>query len=488
MKTYLTIILLSISLAFNSQNLPGYLPTNGLVLWMPFTGNANDLSGNNNNGTVNGAVLTNDRFNSSNNAYNFNGSGNYILVNNCTNMDNNYLTASLWFKSTSTQFQQLLYKVNFGNSQKEEYSICTNFGQSGVINASIKNGNNCNVGGAGWMMNNVNAIYTDGSWHHLVFTYNGTNSRVYIDGAQISNTIFPTSVIDNCPGGKFIIGVNYAGGIGFNGQIDDIGVWNRALTQQEITSLYQGCGGSITSSITPQGNTTFCAGNSVVLNATNGTGYTYQWSLNGNAISGATLSALTATQAGNYNVSIGSGGCFYPSNSINVTVNALPNVSLNGLPNFLNYFAPPVQVTAMPNGGITTGSGYSNGVFTPSIAGLGLKKIQYQYTDNNGCVGSASLSTIVYDTLCANPLGIVKSSSNTFEIFPNPVQETLTIRGNIIPNSTLEIFDTNGNLVLQQLLSTQNQEIIIRHLKRALYHYRILCSGKIMQSASIIKE
>ena len=488
MKTRITILILSFSLAVISQNLPGYLPSNGLVLWMPFTGNSNDLSGNNNNGTVNGAVLTNDRFNSSNSAYNFNGSGNYILVNNCINMDNNYLTASLWFKSTSTQFQQLLYKVNFGNSQKEEYSICTNFGQSGVINASIKNGNNCNVGGAGWMMNNVNAIYTDGNWHHLVFTYNGTNSRVYIDGAQISNTVFPTSVIDNCPGGKFIIGVNYAGGIGFNGQIDDIGIWNRALTQQEITSLYQGCTGSVTASITPQGNTTFCAGNSVVLNATSGSGYTYQWSLNGNVINGATLSTISATQQGNYMVNIVAGGCTYPSNSINVNVNALPNVSINGLPNFINYFASPVQVIALPNGGISSGLGYSNGVFTPSIAGLGFKKIQYQYTDNNGCTGSASLSTIVYDTLCANPLGFIKSASNKIDLFPNPVQETITIKGNVPPHSSLEIFDTNGNLVFQELLSSENEQISIRQLKRALYHYRIINAGKILKSASIIKE
>ena len=48
--------------ALFSQNLPSYVPTNGLVGYWPFNGNANDQSGNGNNGTVNGATLTADRF------------------------------------------------------------------------------------------------------------------------------------------------------------------------------------------------------------------------------------------------------------------------------------------------------------------------------------------------------------------------------------------------------------------------------------------
>ena len=50
---------------------PSYVPTNGLVGWWPFNGNANDESGNGNNGTVNGATLTSDRFGNVNMAYDF---------------------------------------------------------------------------------------------------------------------------------------------------------------------------------------------------------------------------------------------------------------------------------------------------------------------------------------------------------------------------------------------------------------------------------
>ena len=64
---------LSISAKVMAQ-VPNYVPTNGLIAWYPFNGNANDESGNGNNGTVNGATLTIDRNGNSDNAYSFNGS------------------------------------------------------------------------------------------------------------------------------------------------------------------------------------------------------------------------------------------------------------------------------------------------------------------------------------------------------------------------------------------------------------------------------
>ena len=63
-----------------AQTVPSYIPTSGLVGWWPFNGNANDESGNGNNGTVNGATLTTDRFNSLNAAYHLDGNGDNIYV------------------------------------------------------------------------------------------------------------------------------------------------------------------------------------------------------------------------------------------------------------------------------------------------------------------------------------------------------------------------------------------------------------------------
>ncbi|MEN9333736.1 MAG: hypothetical protein RLY35_916, partial [Bacteroidota bacterium] len=60
-----------IGTSVTAQNLPAYLPANGLVAWYPFNGNANDESGNGNNGTVNGATLTMDRNGNASGAYGF---------------------------------------------------------------------------------------------------------------------------------------------------------------------------------------------------------------------------------------------------------------------------------------------------------------------------------------------------------------------------------------------------------------------------------
>jgi hypothetical protein len=69
----ITLTALGLTTSTMAQNLPNYISANGLVGWWPFNGNANDESGNGNNGTVNGAILTNDRFGVSNNAYFFSG-------------------------------------------------------------------------------------------------------------------------------------------------------------------------------------------------------------------------------------------------------------------------------------------------------------------------------------------------------------------------------------------------------------------------------
>jgi hypothetical protein len=76
-KSFIAALLLAASSAL--AQVPSYVPTNGLVGLWPFNGNANDESGNGNNGTVlNGTILTTDRFNNANSSYEVDGI-------NCTN-------------------------------------------------------------------------------------------------------------------------------------------------------------------------------------------------------------------------------------------------------------------------------------------------------------------------------------------------------------------------------------------------------------------
>ena len=97
MKKIFTSILLTLSATTFAQ-IPSYVPSNGLVGWWPFNGNANDESGNGNNGTVNGATLTTDRFGAADKAYSFDGVNDLIRVAHQTslNLTGDY-SISVWF-------------------------------------------------------------------------------------------------------------------------------------------------------------------------------------------------------------------------------------------------------------------------------------------------------------------------------------------------------------------------------------------------------
>ena len=101
-KTITTILMLfTISIGANAQIALG----NGLSACYPFTGNANDVSGNNYNGTVVGATLIPDRYGSANCAYNFNGNA-YInlsdILNNVWVGSGNKFSISVWVKPNAT--------------------------------------------------------------------------------------------------------------------------------------------------------------------------------------------------------------------------------------------------------------------------------------------------------------------------------------------------------------------------------------------------
>src|SRR4249920_1922327 len=82
--------------------IPGYVPTNGLTGYWPFTNNANDLTVNAYNGTVNGASLTTDRFGSVNSAYSFNGTSDFISTPYAGILGSNARAVSFWAKTTYT--------------------------------------------------------------------------------------------------------------------------------------------------------------------------------------------------------------------------------------------------------------------------------------------------------------------------------------------------------------------------------------------------
>lgn len=238
------ILLLAMGVALFNQTLfaqvPSYIPTNGLVGYWPFNGNANDVSPNANNGTNNGATLTADRFGNSNSAYSFDGSTSKIKVPHNNSLNAFPITISTWFKSQS----------NMGG-MVSKYEGCSNNGWSIHSSNNKISGYYYNFSGGSYVNFDPNTStidINDNSWHQVVETYDASGGKIFIDGLLISADTFSgagtpsvCSTIADLYFGYRVPGnpascVNY--NFFFQGIIDDIGIWNRALTQQEITNLY----------------------------------------------------------------------------------------------------------------------------------------------------------------------------------------------------------------------------------------------------------
>jgi hypothetical protein len=88
----------------------------------------------------------------------------------------------------------------------------------------------------------TNYQFNDDSWHHLVGTFDGSNCILYIDGVVVANAAPSSPVIYYQSDGLVVFGRdgNSTSPLTalYQGWIDDIAIWNRALTQQEITNLY----------------------------------------------------------------------------------------------------------------------------------------------------------------------------------------------------------------------------------------------------------
>ena len=122
--TLIAALLLAASSAF--AQVPSYVPTNGLVGWWPFNGNANDESGNGNNGAVqNGVSLTSDRYGYSNTSFDFDGNDDQIYVNNSISISPvQNVTVSSWIYPKSYEDGKfVLVKGSHVNLSTRSYGL-----------------------------------------------------------------------------------------------------------------------------------------------------------------------------------------------------------------------------------------------------------------------------------------------------------------------------------------------------------------------------
>lgn len=231
------LLLLIIGLLTNTQlifsQVPSYVPTNGLVGYWPFNGNANDESGNANNGVVTGATLTLDRFGNNNSAYNFDGINDYINCNPLTGIQE--ISVSVWFNKTGLG-GHLVSQNNWNSAENVSFASAYEK-NSNNFTVGVNSGN-CNFQGSQSITSipyNLNS-----NWHHRVITINNLGLiRDFLDGQLINSSTISNFQWCNSTSAMLKFGGWWNFDIqSWEGKIDDIGIWNRVLTQQEITNLY----------------------------------------------------------------------------------------------------------------------------------------------------------------------------------------------------------------------------------------------------------
>lgn len=230
--------------------IPSTLST-GLVAYYPFNGNANDLSGNSDNGIVHGATLTKDRFGTANSAYNFDGISNFIGLPApfFGGVVNSQFSISLWFKANTLNNQALWDKDGFWQG------LSISLGSDGSV---LLHGTSHNPDIYQNAVTDANTVSV-GKWYNLIIIYNGNTCSMYINGIALNVTMNSLNknggLISSTMAGSVDWGETAGGNSNgtnqfgcsnsvstgntafFSGVIDDYRLYNRILTPAEIAYL-----------------------------------------------------------------------------------------------------------------------------------------------------------------------------------------------------------------------------------------------------------
>jgi hypothetical protein len=228
----LCFVMVLITFMVNAQ-----IPTEGLVGYWPFNGNANDATCNGNDGIVNGVALVEDRFGNPNCAYSFDGLDDYIEVLHddiISTVGKNNFTFTVWAKRDSlSRTEELICKGYPGDPENLEINI------SFTIDNYFQGAWESYSGAADYAVNSYTAI-TDSAWHLYTVTFDGDSLKIFVDSIFVgynTGVIAPDIGLER----SLIIGAWNSSGTyqrHFKGSIDDIRIFESTLNASEIQALY----------------------------------------------------------------------------------------------------------------------------------------------------------------------------------------------------------------------------------------------------------
>jgi hypothetical protein len=525
-KSFIAALLLTASSAF--AQVPSYVPTIGLSGWWSFSGNVNDEIGSGNNGTINNVSFTNDRFGNLNSALLLNGSTNQSILPNA------------FF--TGTQVPSFtIHCVVKANSVSNIPNIWGKTYFWGEVNLGIGNDNSIGISWANsYSGNKYSSIVSNGgifqtnTWNTIDVVFQNSSGQIYLNGVLVNS-----SLTWSAQGGALIsqsqiesvcnfatdansnrFGVRNTGGNWgnyLNGAIDEFGIWNRALSQQEITALYnaQTCNSS-SNAITADGPTTFCAGNYVNLTS-DVVGGTYQWKKNGvNVTSNGTSRTYKATATGSYTCVATCNGTALTSNAIAVSskTNAFASVTASGAISFCAGDSVTLNATNLgsnysvqwyrTNVSMENSTNYSQVVKQPGTYKVvtrnltnGCSRISGSaITTNVNCriAGDVTSGAVIQENTNVDSRFIDNELSQGVHIYPNPNSGVFSFNydGEETGDAVLQIINNMGQSIYQSRLTipeggfTQDLQLG-DNISKGIYIVRLLINNSYHDSKVMVK-
>ena len=208
--------------------------TSGLMAFYPFNGNANDASGNGNNATVrgNGLTLTTDRFDNPNAAYHFDFSSFMVAPRSASLEPPSALTISAWVQPDrviAPQGQTVILTKRIDAHAAPWNSYILVLGERGQAMFCLT------TSGIQTCIEDIAALKPN-AWTHVAGTYDGAAMRLFVNGRLVVSG--PKSGTIQYSDLGLLIGATPYPAERFLGKIDDVRIYNRALSDSEVLQLF----------------------------------------------------------------------------------------------------------------------------------------------------------------------------------------------------------------------------------------------------------
>jgi len=232
----------AVSLVAHAQ-VPDYVPSEGLVGWWPLDGDAVDDSSFENDGTLHGAMATTNRYDEESHAVNFDGLDDHIVIPDAPSLQIiGDITISIWYLTSGpTGAYQTFLTKRSGGQWPYSFGLSHYFGNGGCAGELDKyitgRRNNPNE----YDLRVTEKTFVENVWTHAAMTIENDVVTFFENGLEINTTCFGNEfvVVPVDQAAPLTLGTCNCGlGEMMAGSLDDLGIWNRALTEEEILALY----------------------------------------------------------------------------------------------------------------------------------------------------------------------------------------------------------------------------------------------------------